>query len=170
MRILFTWMLLVVVQSVMATDIHTVPADIRAYFKQNSCSEVLDYYLQSRVIEKPYLYGVRSAVNGTKTKNDFSFLAWCKSTTRNADRPYVLVGRLDGATWPGGCKFPIQGFDFPGGLSVSKKKINLSMFTNFEYQSAGSHVVLGPVIRSEMDGLVYEVLCHDGAWVKRNID
>lgn len=168
MRVLFALVLLLAVHSATAEEVHTVPTDIQHYFKRNSCWEVMDYYSESRVIEKPYLYGIRSAVTGNKVKKDYSFIAWCKST--GGDGQYVLVGQLDGIRWPGGCKFPIRDFDYPGGLSVSRRTVDLSEFTNFPHKSAGRRTSFGPVIRSERDGLAYEVFCHRGMWVKRNID
>ena len=153
----------------MAVGVHTVPADIRDHFIRSGCSEITDYYSESRVVEKPYLYGVRSTITGNKIDNDYSFVAWCKSNDRS-ERKYILVGRLGGAVWPGGCKLPIRDFDYPGGLSIKRRRIDLSGYMDFARKEVGKSSAVGPVIRSEKDGLVYEVFCHHGSWVKRNID
>ena len=62
-----------------ATAVTTVPTDVVKYFKKNNCSEITEFYLRPRVIEKPYIYHVNSLVVGKKVQNDYSFLAWCKA-------------------------------------------------------------------------------------------
>jgi hypothetical protein len=170
MRVLFVLVVAFILHPVMAADVHTVPIDIQSYFKKNTCTEVFDYYAEARVIEKPYLYGIKSIIKSKSIVNDYSFIAWCKSSVNGPERQYVLVGQLGGEVWPGGCKFPIRDFDYPGGLSISRKQVNLSSFNDFAHKSIGRKSAFGPVIRSERDGLVYEVFCHRGAWVKSNID
>lgn len=164
MRIILLIMLVLTMRAAVAADVHVVPIEIRDYFKANGCSEVLDYYSESRVIDKPYLYGAISLAGGVKSNNDYSFIAWCKSLGGNFDNQYVLVGRLDGAVWPGGCKFPIGGFDYPGGIGIARKKISLGAFTDFSYRKVRGGSIVGAVISSERDGLVYEVFCHRGTW------
>ncbi|MGN7726480.1 hypothetical protein ACTJIL_11795 [Luteimonas sp. 22616] len=170
MKMLLGLILTLTACSVVASDVHTVPLDIRRDFKESSCAEVLDYYSDSNVIEKPYLYGVVSIATGTKIENDYSFIAWCKSIDKNVERPYVLVGKLNGVTWPGGCKFPVRGFDYPGGVSITRRKVDLGLFADFQNRSVGKNTAFGPVVQSERDGLAYEVFCHRGRWLKRSLD
>lgn len=169
MRTLLQLAMLLATQSTVAIDVHTVPVDVRSYFAKNGCSEVFDYYSESRIVEKPYLYGVRSTITGMRSEGDYSFIAWCKSNKAVEDE-YVLIGQLNGVGWPGGCKFPIHGFDYAGGLSIASRKINLAAFTDFRNKNVGDGSVSGLVIQSVKDGLAYQVFCHRGEWIRRNID
>ncbi|QSX79733.1 hypothetical protein [Agrilutibacter solisilvae] len=167
---LLALLILLAVKPAIAEGVHTVPVDIRDHFKSSGCSEITDYYSESRVIEKPYMYRVKSVIAGREVDNDYSFIAWCRSNKKDNETQYILVGQLGGGTWPGGCKLPIREFDYAGGLSVKVRSVDLSAFTDLARRSVGKNSARGPVIRSERDGLVYEVFCHRKSWVRRSTD
>lgn len=170
MKTLFILVLMLITLSLNASETHTVPLDIRSYFNKIGCSEILDYYSDSRVLDKPYLYGAVSASSGANVINDYSFLAWCKSNDVVGNGQYILVGQLEGHEWPGGCTFPVRGFDYPGGIEIKRMRINLSQFNSILRRNVGNGFSFGPVIRNEQDGLVSEIFCQRGEWVIRNID
>lgn len=153
-----------------SVEIHTVPADIRASFSGNKCEEIFDYYRDSKVTEKPYIYGALARAAGKSSTQDFSFIAWCKTTRKDVERPYVLVANLGGKVWPGGCKFPVVGFDYPGGISIIRKSVRLDSFDRLEGGKKVSGAAFGPLVESEKDGLRYELFCFKGEWLRSNSD
>lgn len=170
MKMSFALMVAMLTNSLVAGDVYTVPLPIRDFLKKYDCSGTLEHYSDWKGTESPYMYRVVSAATGRRMENDNSFISWCRATDENAEMPYVLVSKLDKAVWPGGCGFPIRGFDYPGGLKIVRKHIDLDAFDEFRRKSGESSSVFGPVIVSESDGLVYEIFCQRGTWLKRNID
>ncbi|MCC8363663.1 hypothetical protein LK996_11340 [Lysobacter sp. A6] len=125
---------------------HTAPLDVRNFLVKQGCDEVVDFYSEQDVVGQPYVYGIGSLIDEGPLMRDFTFVAWCVR-----DHDYQVVADLGGRAWPGGCRFPIRGFDFAGSLTIT---------------DSGR----GILIRSERDGLVVTIRCDAGQWVRQASD
>lgn len=158
--------------SIAGVSNNVVPVDIREGAKKNGCEQIFDYYDEWRMIDKPYVYGVKGMITGKRTQRDFTYLAWCQKP-QNFDNPnrYVLIADLGITQWPGGCKFPITGFEIPGGLRIKNlNNASLALYSSRSGVKAVGAKFSGPVIESDRDGLGYEIVCHEGNWLIHTFD
>lgn len=132
------------------------------------CAEIEDYPRnggQGSLV----LHGVAGILHRKRAAEDAGFLAWCRRV--GGDEDYMLVSDTNVA-WPGGCTFPAGHLDYPGELSVEWREPEGETFYDADGHASvhGQEAGALPVIRSENDGLVYEVVCMEGKWRARSSD
>ena len=154
-------------------DVRIIPDDLYRYAKEQGCSQVVNFYReQPEVREPPYVYGILSA-NPQDATNDFSAALWCERPERG-DKKYVLLLKLDGRQWPGGCPSFIEGQDSAGGLSVIRNlKEPLVWYWNMkDWKRLGKlgQKTLGPGIQSIYGDTGSIYYCHQGTWIARPTD
>lgn len=153
--------------------IRIVPEDLYRYIKDQGCSQVATFYKErAEVRNPPYVYGVLSPDAQTASQ-DFTAAFWCEQPDRGAKK-YVLLLKLDGRAWPGGCPNRIEGQDFVGGLSIIRNLNDpLEWYWNMHDQKPvgkPSQRTNGTGIQSIYDGTGNIYYCHEGKWVARPLD
>jgi len=154
-------------------EVRIIPEDLYRYAKEQGCSQVLDFYREREGIrEPPYVYGVLSA-STQGADNDFSSAFWCERPERG-DKKYVLLLKLDGRQWPGGCPNVIEDQDFAGGLSVIRNLNEpLAWYWNMKDRKRfgkPGQKTLGPGIQSIYDGTGVRYYCYQGTWIANTFD
>lgn len=154
-------------------EVRVVPEDLYQFTREQECAQVASFYKERpEVREPPYVYGLFSA-GSRSTVDDFSAALWCEQPDSQGRR-YVLLFKLDGRTWPGGCPARIENQDFAGGLSViANLEEPLEWFWNMrDRRPVGrpGQMTKGPGIRSLYDGTGNIYYCHEGQWVARPLE
>lgn len=154
-------------------EVRIVPEDLYRYAREQGCTQGTDFYKERpEVREPPYVYGLFSA-GLQSTVQDFSAALWCEQPDRQG-RKYVLLLKLDGRKWPGGCPARIESQDFAGGLSViANLEEPLEWFWNMQDRrpvGKPGQMTKGPGIRSLYDGTGNIYYCHEGQWVARPLE
>lgn len=154
-------------------DVRVLPNDLYLYAKEQGCSQVSAFYKERpEVREPPYVYGVLSAT-GQSAARDFSAAFWCERPEQDAGK-YILLLKLDGRAWPGGCPNLIVGQDFAGGLSVIRDlRESLDAYWNMRDQNPvgkSGQITSGPGIQSQYDGTGNIYYCHEGKWIARPLE
>lgn len=153
--------------------VRIVPEDLYQYAKEQGCSQVATFYKERpEVRDPPYVYGILAG-DPQAASNDFSAAFWCERPERGGKK-YVLLLKLDGRPWPGGCPSQIENQDFAGGLSVVRDLSDLldSYWNMQDRKPVGlpGQTTKGPGVRSLYDGTGNIYYCHDGKWVARPLE
>lgn len=154
-------------------EVRVVPEDLYQFTREQECAQVTSFYEERpEVREPPYVYGLFSAGSQSAAK-DFSAALWCEQPDSQG-RKYVLLLKLEGRRWPGGCPARIENQDFAGGLSViADLEEPLDWFWNMrDRKPVGKpgQMTKGPGIRSLYDGTGNIYYCHEGQWVARPLE
>ena len=141
---------------IFSADVSILPEALRAIAKQKSCSEVADFFKRPGLVDPPYVIGY---LPGSR---DESAAFWC--TRANAPEKYLLVITGQKNKCPG----EISWQNYPGGLTVVRKKMKLTEFfyrDDVTKKGPTSKFTVGPILRDEYDGVGAHFYCHEGKWL-----
>lgn len=160
----FVFLSLLIFQGLANAEVLMVPKELYDYSLENNCAQVSDYYRKKFNISKPpYVYGVRG-------QYDFG-IVWCEQKKENNDKNYILLLKLNGYKWPGGCPEKIENLRYPAGLSVSwntNEPLNwYREVNNPNVQGPPDLMTNGPIIESNNDGVADHFYCHKKKWLMR---
>jgi len=159
-------------RSPLADETRVIPDELYRYGIREGCGQVADFYKEhDDVREPPYVYGILAAP-GQYADNDHSAAFWCTQTS-DGEKKYVLLLKLDGKKWPGGCPDRIENQFQIGGLSIIRK-LNEPLASYSYVDDAAIRPLAGrtsgPGIKSSYDGTGVIFTCNRGRWAFRQLD
>lgn len=146
----------------------SLPAELKQIAKTQKCDIISEFYNRTGMVQPPYIYGVNKGLKAN------SAIFWCKNNSSKNIYKLVLVERDKSYVRfkiSKSCS-PLEKKGLPGGLSIRRKKIDLSKFFYYpKFDSKGPEgTVITQVVKSAYDGEGYLLYCYEGKWLFRTIE